>query len=719
MPTERNTFILHLDLELDLEHEPHVPTAKPGLRGSVQDVDLQQIRYFTRWSSLSAFCATHRFQFGARRLIMKPKLTLTLLICMAATIFFAMAGAASAIRFSSAGTSYYSVTRIDGLGAGDDAEAINNTGQVTGIFEAASGDDHAFRWQNGSLTDLGTLGGEDTRSWAWDINNSGKVVGCADAPDFSKDWAVSWTGSDISAELWEGCGYGINANNQIVGYIFLEHQYGSCGGPLIFDDEDVLSLAMKPGDLCGWANAINASGQVVGVSKPFFCPCPLSALFWDDGALTVLSPLDNGASEAYDINDSGLIVGRSQDSAGAYHAVFWSLSAVTDINPTESSSSGALAVNNLGQVLIAAVDAPYLWENGQFARLDQAIDPGSDWDLSSVIDINDSGWILATGSHPIHESGAIILKPCPSCVPTPTPTPTATATPKVIDLEVTGMEITQGIQNLDNEMPLVAGRETFIRVYVEELEYDDGTAWASGWLRAFDDGVELTGSPILAKDQGIVVEPGGGSRLKPYDSLLFQLPPDWRDGTKTFEVEVNYDNFEVEVEFGNNKASRTVTFHPSNEINVIMVPLQVYTEPGPNQIDMLWDFYEQQPLSGRVLNGLLRYHPISQINLLGQTNIVGPGSDAPEDQWDLNTDKDTILMNNAIQKYNSLTEDPVSDLYYVGMVNPNAKPIHSGRGEQPGYNSWVEMDYYSWAGWNDDDLSDASWYVDGANIMAH
>ena len=56
---------------------------------------------------------------------------------------------------------------------------INNSGQVVGGAQNVSGNFRPFRWANGTMTDLGTLGGEhflvDHRSEA--INSSGTVCG--------------------------------------------------------------------------------------------------------------------------------------------------------------------------------------------------------------------------------------------------------------------------------------------------------------------------------------------------------------------------------------------------------------------------------------------------------------------------------------------------------------------------------------------------------------
>ncbi|MDT3444570.1 hypothetical protein [Pseudofrankia sp. BMG5.37] len=57
------------------------------------------------------------------------------------------------------------------------AVAINERGQVVGVSSTASDDSHAFRWEKGQMTDLGTLGGRS--SFAAAINERGQVVGHA------------------------------------------------------------------------------------------------------------------------------------------------------------------------------------------------------------------------------------------------------------------------------------------------------------------------------------------------------------------------------------------------------------------------------------------------------------------------------------------------------------------------------------------------------------
>jgi probable HAF family extracellular repeat protein len=58
---------------------------------------------------------------------------------------------------------------------------INDANQVVGYAQVGSGENHAFLYRAGNLTDLGTLPG-GTQSYAYSINNLGQAVGASDSP---------------------------------------------------------------------------------------------------------------------------------------------------------------------------------------------------------------------------------------------------------------------------------------------------------------------------------------------------------------------------------------------------------------------------------------------------------------------------------------------------------------------------------------------------------
>ncbi len=210
------------------------------------------------------------------------------------------------------------------------AYAINQTGQIAG----ASGS-HAVLWSNGTVQDLGTLGG--AWSEAHGVNNSGQVVGVAD------------TQSGPHAFLW--------AN----------------GGPM-------QDLGTLPGDTSSRANHISDQGIVVGASEGFR---GVQAFIWkSNGGMQQIGALQGGGySEAFGVNDSGQVVGQSGSSLGT-RAFFWVPGGtITDLNdlvpdlPAGTVLTGAFSINNAGQIVAFGVVNPKLNKN-RAANMDDHLHSG-------------------------------------------------------------------------------------------------------------------------------------------------------------------------------------------------------------------------------------------------------------------------------------------------------------------------------------------------------
>jgi probable HAF family extracellular repeat protein len=105
--------------------------------------------------------------------------------------------------------------------------AINIAGQVVGYAELPGGEPRAFLFTRGKLRNLGTLPG-GTQSFAYDIDERGRVVGSSDAKDSPLHAFIYSDGlmQDLNKLVPANSGWlltearGINESGQIVGYGF-------------------------------------------------------------------------------------------------------------------------------------------------------------------------------------------------------------------------------------------------------------------------------------------------------------------------------------------------------------------------------------------------------------------------------------------------------------------------------------------------------------------
>lgn len=135
---------------------------------------------------------------------------------------------------------------------------------------------HAFFWENGMMTDLGTLGGDNSEA-LW-LNEAGVVVGSADLPGPSGNQthdAVVWINGvihDLGTVSGDSCsrGRGLNARGEIVGgssdcHNFLHAFISENGGPSVD-----LNTLIPPGLGIQLTNAfnINDRGEILAKAAP-------------------------------------------------------------------------------------------------------------------------------------------------------------------------------------------------------------------------------------------------------------------------------------------------------------------------------------------------------------------------------------------------------------------------------------------------------------------
>lgn len=228
------------------------------------------------------------------------------------------------LPFVSRNTPPISIRALGTLGGDESyANAINERGEVVGVSRLAAGQDRAFLWRDGVMTDLGLLGpGGSASSRAVAINERGQVVG------------------------------------------------GSSFGPppsyrgFLWQDGVMTDLGSLDGR-SSFAVDINERGQVIGRSSAI--TGGLFSFLWANGVMTDLGTLGGVNTEAVDLNDRGQVAGFTTTEHGIERAFLWRDGALINIHPSdEASYSIASAINERGQVAGSYSEAGrtlgFLWE---------------------------------------------------------------------------------------------------------------------------------------------------------------------------------------------------------------------------------------------------------------------------------------------------------------------------------------------------------------------
>jgi len=113
----------------------------------------------------------------------------------------------------------------------------------------------------------------------------------------------------------------------------------------------------------------------------------------------------------------------------------------------------------------------------------------------------------------------------------------AAGTGSSTDVVLQQVEVTQGLQRDNNDIPMVRGKPVVIRVFPKLASGSSTLTGVSARLHATRGGTELPGSPI-APDNGPITIKSTFSRLQPDDSLNFTLDPDWYESDTDFWAEL-------------------------------------------------------------------------------------------------------------------------------------------------------------------------------------
>lgn len=324
---------------------------------------------------------------------------------------------------------------------------ISDTGLISGLSEngfidplTALPELRAVFWKDGKITDLGTLGGNE--SLAGGVNNRGQVAGCATnaTPDSFNLGCLGFAASPQQgrAFLWQngvmqdlGTSGGpdsaalfVNERGQVAGWALLNSIPNQTTGiptqhSFLWENGVMKDLGTIGGTAVFEINHLNNRGQVVGgmntAGDQSYHP-----FLWDGELLRDLGTLGGNFGNANWVNEAGEVTGWANTEGDlTNHAFLWRNGSMTDLGVLPGDQcSIAYVVNSKEQVVgissacSGANQHAFVWENGSMADLNSLVPVGSGVQLTVAVGLNEQGEIAAQGVLPDGDLHAFLLIPC-------------------------------------------------------------------------------------------------------------------------------------------------------------------------------------------------------------------------------------------------------------------------------------------------------------------
>jgi hypothetical protein len=276
----------------------------------------------------------------------------------------------------------------------------------------------------------------------------------------------------------------------------------------------------------------------------------------------------------------------------------------------------------------------------------------------------------------------------------------------VRDLAVDQWEITQGIQNLANDVPLVANKPTYVRVYAHKMSGDPVNI-VDVRLYGNRNGSPLPGSPLLPVEwlRETLGQESAYDRADANLGFLFQLPDSWLSpGAVELQVIIDPSNVYDDPNRNNNVLSATPTFLSIPPACPIFIPVRTHA-PLPSTTDRNF---------GRMIDLFKRLWPVPDVWVYkGKDFGLSKAIQEPEVCWkwgfipypcggpfelnegasalDWYPDKDEVILRLTLNNWFS-KKGGACTRNHVGMVHPDSKT-----GGRAGYASritrasWVVM----------------------------
>ena len=239
---------------------------------------------------------------------------------------------------------------------------------------------------------------------------------------------------------------------------------------------------------------------------------------------------------------------------------------------------------------------------------------------------------------------------------------------ETIDFEVTGLEAVQTVQDLNNSVPLITQKRTFVRFHVRAPFGDfnepvKARLWVtlSGQTMAVLDPFE---SPILPR-----FNPNRGIRSH---SFLFEVPTEWVTYGLELTAEVNGDHDYAEKRYDNNSLTIKPAMASTHDLCMVMIPTRPYGYPAYTVNDAgFWD----------IVSTMQRFYPQKESapRIFTATGIAGDWNLAGDEAWG-------DILDELEEKDEDVIDPSCAVTHYYGMLSPAVRPVAkwAGMGNRPG-----------------------------------
>jgi hypothetical protein len=218
--------------------------------------------------------------------------------------------------------------------------------------------------------------------------------------------------------------------------------------------------------------------------------------------------------------------------------------------------------------------------------------------------------------------------------------------PPTGDLYITGVEVTQGVQNSANSVPLVAGRSTMLRIYARGQDaLPAGSSSVTVSISARQPGAVLSSAPLMLSAD-LPVTP---SRSVYSSTINVPLPAAWLTGNYDLSITLDPQNQIAESNENNNTFVQRLVFTTVPTLHIKIVPIR-YTHSPDGRV-------YPAPTTDSISSWIIRLFPLSNVEVSWHAPFAYSGNM-----------KEIASFSDLLSQVNRLKRDegaPANQVYYA------------------------------------------------------